>query len=91
MNRESFFATMPSAHPRLWLNGDEVAGLRSNLRADPSHVGWKRFYDQSVQPFIAREPVAEPAPYPQHKRELALWRQIARSFCTAFVIKPLQE
>ncbi len=76
MNREAFFARASSAHPRLWLNSEEVAALRGKLREDPSYIGWERFYDQSAQPFIAREPVAEPAPYPQHKRELALWRQM---------------
>ncbi len=76
MNRDVFFAAARKARPRLWLNDVEVDALRNELRDDPTHLGWQRFYDQSVQPFVAREPIVEPAPYPNHKRELALWRQM---------------
>jgi hypothetical protein len=76
MDREKFFAAPPLTRPRLWLNTAEVKNLQSSVQKDPSHLGWDRFYEQSVSPFTTREPVPEPAPYPGHKRELALWRKM---------------
>jgi hypothetical protein len=74
-----FFDGQAPAHPRLWLNGDEVSALRASLPAalqrDPQHLGWSSFMADAVSPWTQRQPPAEPAPYPQHKRVLALWRQ----------------
>jgi Heparinase II/III-like protein/Domain of unknown function (DUF4962) len=63
------------AHPRLWLSSDEVLELRTALLRDPTHLGWPAFMNEAVLPWTEREPPAEPAPYPGHKRVLALWRQ----------------
>jgi hypothetical protein len=75
-NSAAFFSDAALSRPRLWLNGAEVTQLRVQLAVDATHLGWSKFFEQSVTPFVARAPVAEPAPYPEHKRELALWRQM---------------
>jgi len=63
-------------HPRLWLNANEVSALRERIQTDPEGIGWREFYEHSVQPWLTRELIPEPAPYPDHKRVAKLWRQM---------------
>ncbi|WP_020619087.1 DUF4962 domain-containing protein [Paenibacillus daejeonensis] len=74
--REIRYAATSAAHPRLWLSADGLAEFRERLATDPGYAGWKRFYEGSVLPWLSRELVAEPAPYPGHRRVAALWRQM---------------
>lgn len=63
-------------HPRLWIGPDAVADFRRALATDPDHCGWKTFFDQSVQPWLSRDIIPEPAPYPNNTRIATIWRQI---------------
>jgi hypothetical protein len=76
MDRIALFRAAPGGHPRLWLSAEEITQLRNNVRRDPNHIGWARFYERSVAPWKSRSPIAEPQRYPNDKRELALWRQM---------------
>ncbi|ALA16874.1 MULTISPECIES: DUF4962 domain-containing protein [unclassified Chelatococcus] len=64
------------SHPRLWLRPEEVAAFRQALAADPDHCGWSRFHASSVAPWMMREIIAEPSPYPDNVRVAGLWRQM---------------
>ena len=74
--REDRYAATSEAHPRLWLSPNSLTEFRERLAADPGYAGWERFYEGSVLPWLSRELVAEPAPYPGHRRVAALWRQM---------------
>ena len=70
------YAHCSGAHPRLWLSPTERDAFTAALKQDPQHLGWPDFFDKAVQPWAGREPIAEPQPYPGHKRTPALWRQM---------------
>lgn len=63
-------------HPRLWLSPIERDAFAAALARDPQHGGWPEFFDKGVRPWCDREPIAEPKPYPDHKRTTPLWRQM---------------
>lgn len=65
-----------ASHPRLWLDADGVAALRTRIREDADGSGWTAFYERSVRPWASREPIAEPARYPDNKRVAKLWRKM---------------
>lgn len=75
-NREVRFAEASLTHPRLWLNEDEVASFRDELRVNGSYCAWDVFYSGSVQPWLERELIAEPLPYPDNVRVPKLWRKM---------------
>lgn len=66
--------TVPS-HPRLWLNREELERYRKNVKENPSHCSWDVFYEGSVLPWMSRDLISEPEPYPGNKRSAALWRK----------------
>ncbi|WP_179223788.1 DUF4962 domain-containing protein [Paenibacillus tyrfis] len=70
------YAQASAAHPRLWLQASELPDFRRRVKEDPSYCGWETFYERSVQPWIGRELIAEPQPYPDHKRVASLWRNM---------------
>ncbi len=73
--RLSRFGEVPVSHPRLWLDVAAVARFRSALEADPDHCGWTSFMERSVAPWTGRQPMREPAPYPDGRRVSSIWRR----------------
>lgn len=63
------------AHPRLWLTPDTLSDFRKAIAENPEHCGWSTFFERSVQPWIDRPIMAEPAPYPNNQRTAPIWRQ----------------
>lgn len=74
--RERRYAEASAQHPRLWLQSAEVEAFRKQLAEEPGYCGFDVFYEKSVQPWIDRELIAEPLPYPGNKRVAKLWRQM---------------
>ncbi|WP_445933606.1 DUF4962 domain-containing protein [Paenibacillus doosanensis] len=74
--REERYAQAAPAHPRLWLQAEELPAFRRKVQTDPAGTGWDAFYERSVAPWIGRELIAEPLPYPGNKRVAGLWRQM---------------
>ncbi|MEK3883275.1 DUF4962 domain-containing protein [Paenibacillus sp. PL2-23] len=75
-DRDGRYSSTIATHPRLWLNQDGLQSLRERIAADPAYAGWDVFMERSVQPWLERELIAEPAPYPDNKRVAALWRRM---------------
>ncbi|MFS0726221.1 DUF4962 domain-containing protein [Paenibacillus sp. 1P07SE] len=75
-DRAGRYADTAAAHPRLWLGPDGLDEFRRRLAADPSYAGWPKFYSGSVLPWLERELIAEPAPYPENRRVASLWRRM---------------
>ena len=55
-------------HPRLWMTPDRLSEFRKAIDADPDHCTWRTFLEGSVQPWMDREVMEEPAGYPGHQR-----------------------
>jgi len=75
-SREQRYDRCTVQHPRLWLNAEEVTALRKRVLADAEESGWREFYEYSVLPWMERELIPEPAPYPNHQRVAKLWRKM---------------
>ncbi|MFK7692821.1 DUF4962 domain-containing protein [Paenibacillus sp. HJGM_3] len=75
-SRATRYASTPLAHPRLWLPAERLPAFRAEVERDRAHCGWADFYEKSVLPWTERPLIAEPAPYPEHKRVPKLWRQM---------------
>ena len=74
-SRAERYAKADMAHPRLWLGPKELKAFRKDVAADPEHCNWQNFFDKSVAPWLDREIMAEPAPYPNNTRTAPIWRQ----------------
>lgn len=74
-SRSNRYGEVLSGHPRLWLQPDELGAFRGRVEQNASDIRWEDFYEQSVLPWLSRELISEPAPYPNNKRTAALWRQ----------------
>jgi hypothetical protein len=75
-SREERYSSSPDAHPRLWLQAGELSEFRSRVRSDETYCGWNVFMEKSVQPWLERELIPEPKPYPNNQRVAKLWRQM---------------
>ncbi|WP_273128455.1 DUF4962 domain-containing protein [Bacillus weihaiensis] len=75
-SREERYKDVNLAHPRLWLGPEEVKVFREKIKKDPTHCRWDVFYEKSVTPWLERELMPEPKPYPENKRVIKLWRQM---------------
>ncbi|WP_127585548.1 DUF4962 domain-containing protein [Paenibacillus koleovorans] len=75
-SRNGRFAHTSAAHPRLWLQADRLEAFRGKVLEDNTYCGWDLFYEKSVLPWTVRPLIAEPLPYPDHKRVPKLWRQM---------------
>lgn len=73
--RNSRYNNVDKTHPRLWLNGKQVAEFQAALANDSHHCNWQTFYEKSVMPWIDRPVMKEPAPYPGNVRTATIWRQ----------------
>ncbi len=74
-SRAKRLASANRDHPRLWMNKDRIASFKKSLAQDPTHCTWDTFYSKSVEPWMDREVMKEPAGYPDHKRVASVWRQ----------------
>ncbi|HEX7057940.1 MAG TPA: DUF4962 domain-containing protein [Bacilli bacterium] len=75
-SRETRYRGVKPGHPRLWLNAGEVAEFRKRIGEHADYCGWNEFYEKSVQPWLDRELIPEPAEYPGGRRVIQLWRQM---------------
>lgn len=73
-SRSERYSRVRTGHPRLWLQPDELEAYRGTVREDAAGSGWQAFFGQSVKPWLTRELIAEPQPYPDNRRTAALWR-----------------
>ncbi|MDF2934915.1 MAG: alginate lyase [Paenibacillaceae bacterium] len=74
--RAGRYAAAAAAHPRLWLQAEELPRFRDAVKRDPESTGWAGFLAEAVQPWAERPLIAEPQPYPNNKRVASLWRQM---------------
>jgi hypothetical protein len=74
-SRADRFQATDHAHPRLWLNAEEIVKFREQLD-DEDYCGWTTFYEGSVKRWMELEPIPEPERYPDNKRVAKLWRQM---------------
>ncbi|WP_328803220.1 DUF4962 domain-containing protein [Oceanomicrobium pacificus] len=72
--RAARYAKAGKAHPRLWLDAKALKSFSAAVAADADHCNWQTFFDKSVQPWMDREIMEEPAGYPGHKRTADVWR-----------------
>ena len=75
-SREERYKEVNLAHPRLWLSPDQVEQFKVKIKENPQHCNWSTFYEKSVTPWLEREFMPEPSPYPENKRVIKLWRQM---------------
>lgn len=75
-SRGDRYTKLSMNHPRLWLQAEELPAFRHKIREFPAESGWDVFVERSVKPWIDRELIAEPLPYPNNKRVASLWRQM---------------
>jgi len=73
-DRATRYAHCNMSHPRLWLNPQSLQQFSQAVSDDPEHGAWQRFFDASVTPWLERDIIAEPPPYPGNKRTPAVWR-----------------
>ncbi|MEM8979666.1 MAG: DUF4962 domain-containing protein [Pseudomonadota bacterium] len=73
--RNERLAKVDLGHPRLWMTSGRVKDFSSAVAKDPAHCTWSTFYEKSVQPWMDRDVMTEPAGYPDHKRVASVWRQ----------------
>lgn len=64
----------PVARPRLWLDANGLAGLRTTALHNPEDSGWSIFFDNSVCPWIDQSPPPEPDIQATRSRDRAIWR-----------------
>lgn len=75
-SRADRYASAALAHPRLWLQAEELPRFREAVKRDPEGTGWAEFLAEAALPWEERPLVAEPLPYPGNKRVASLWRQM---------------
>lgn len=73
--RSARFAESSESHPRLWMNKEEIKEFRNKIGEDHHYAGWQKFYDQCVEPWLTNSIPSEPAPYPENKKVISLWRK----------------
>ncbi len=66
---------LSAAHPRLWLNASTLPEFSKAVADSSEFCGWSHFIEHSVQPWMEREVMKEPAGYPNHQRVAPIWRQ----------------
>jgi hypothetical protein len=75
-SRESRYESAIMTHPRLWLDASAIDEFRGYIRQDGTFCGWDVFYEKSAEPWMQRDLIPEPAPYPNGVRTAPLWRQM---------------
>ncbi|NWL88890.1 alginate lyase [Paenibacillus sp. 79R4] len=74
-SRVDRYVQAQTAHPRLWLQAHQLEAFRERIEHNAADAGWSEFYERSVLPWVSRDLIAEPKPYPGNQRTAALWRQ----------------
>jgi len=74
-DRQDRHAKLSQAHPRLWLNPESLSQFSNAVTKSSEHCGWNVFLEKSVQPWMDRDVMSEPAGYPNHQRVAPIWRQ----------------
>lgn len=74
-DRQARYKNADMAHPRLWLSPKALEKFKKDVAKDADHCTWSTFYEKSVQPWMDRPVMQEPAGYPNHKRVAPIWRQ----------------
>jgi hypothetical protein len=72
--RRSRYGAADMAHPRMWLSPASLGKFQNDIAKDPSHCAWDVFFEKSVQPWMDKDVMIEPAGYPDHKRTAPIWR-----------------
>ncbi len=75
VSREQRYKNVDTSHPRLWLNSQKLKKFKSAVAKDEQFAGWSTFVEKSVNPWLTREVMSEPAPYPNNQRTAPIWRQ----------------
>lgn len=73
--RATRLSNVAKDHPRLWMTTDRLDDFKTAVKADADHCSWSTFYEKSVQPWMDRDILREPAGYPDHQRTAPVWRQ----------------
>ncbi|ASJ74038.1 DUF4962 domain-containing protein [Granulosicoccus antarcticus] len=73
--RATRYANAPKGHPRLWLDKGSLASFQTSINEDPGFCAWDVFLEKSVLPWMDREILTEPKPYPNNQRTPPVWRQ----------------
>lgn len=81
---ETRLAHTDAVHPRLWLSAEKGKDFREELKKNAHYCHFDRFCEHSVRRFVGKPLVAEPLPYPDNKRVIALWRQNYMDCQTAY-------
>lgn len=74
-SRSDRYRQVQNGHPRLWLQPEEVDTFRAKAADHTDSASWQPFYEHSVKPWLTRELIPEPQPYPGNKRTASLWRE----------------
>ena len=74
-SRETRFENSDRSHPRLWMTTNRLVQFQKDIAEDADFCTWATFYEKSVQPWMDRDIMAEPAGYPNHQRTAPIWRQ----------------
>ncbi len=64
-----------TSRPRLWLGPGELKAFRKEVQRDEHHCNWSKFRKNSVEPWVGKPPMHEPAGYPNDTRVAPIWRQ----------------
>ncbi|NNE79731.1 MAG: DUF4962 domain-containing protein [Silicimonas sp.] len=63
------------ARPRLWLGPKELKAFRNKVLKDENHCNWSKFHRNSVETWVGKPSMKEPAGYPDDTRVATIWRQ----------------
>lgn len=75
IERETRYQQAEAGHPRLWLNQSGLKHFQEQVEQHGDYCGFRDFYERSVKKYIGKPFIQEPAPYPDHKRVVHLWRE----------------
>lgn len=73
-DRKNRYENADMSHPRIWLNHKKIKEFQKELSRDSDYCGFHTFLERSVMVHASSEFVKEPAPYPDNKRVVNLWR-----------------
>lgn len=73
--REERYSQAEMGHPRLWLNQSGLKQFQEEVKKNREYCGFQKFYEESVSNYIDKPFIAEPEPYPNHKRVVDIWRK----------------
>ena len=75
VDRKDRYQFVNKGHPRLWLDDKALTTFKTKVASDNTHCSWDNFFEKSVQPWLERDIMPEPARYPNNTRTAPIWRQ----------------